>query len=47
LGTESEEDTRDLLCPSSCGKKLILEAAMQSFDCTVRLRMVSGGLAGA
>jgi hypothetical protein len=45
---ESEEDPRDLLgssCCSSVGRKRILEAAMQSFDYAVRLRMVSPGLA--
>ncbi len=48
LGMESEEDPRDLLSPSShggAGMKNMLKAAMQSFDCTVCLGMVSRGLA--
>jgi hypothetical protein len=47
LRTEAEENPRDLLSPSCCGgtsTKRILEAAMQSLDCTVHLRMISGGL---
>ncbi len=44
---ESGEDPRDLLGPSSCGSAgimRILEAVIQPFDSTVRLRMVRGGL---